>query len=188
MESWTERVTHVDTMVHNEFNLMQLLDLWLSMFNWLETLVVPYRVMENDVEPVVVIMAVLGEEASVQVSSAVQKGSLMDFHKPFGHLNYETILKLAKYPYCDFLLTDKRREFCYTCSQGKQTKNKQQRHDSGQHSPIDRVGGVICSDIKGPMTPKDRLNNRYMINFVDHKSNYCRVFLARTKRRCGKEI
>ena len=151
-------------------------------------LVVPCRVVDNDVEPVGVIMAVLGEEASVQVSSAVQKGSLMDFHKRFGHLNYETILKLAKDPYCAFLLTDKRREFCYTCSQGKQTKNKQQRHDSGQHSPIDRVGGVICSDIKDPMTPKDRLNNRYMINFVDHKSNYCRVFLARTKDAAAKKF
>ncbi|KAE9155207.1 hypothetical protein PF005_g33372 [Phytophthora fragariae] len=36
------------------------------------------------------------------------------------------------------------------------------------------------------MTPKDRLGNRYMINFVDFKSNYCRVFLARTKDAAAK--
>ncbi|CAH0492883.1 unnamed protein product [Peronospora farinosa] len=31
--------------------------------------------------------------------------------------------------------------------------------------------------------PKDRMRNRYLVNFVDHKSNYCRVFLARNKQR-----
>lgn len=31
------------------------------------------------------------------------------------------------------------------------------------------------------MTPKDRLGNRYLINFVDHKSNYRLIFLAKTK-------
>ena len=43
------------------------------------------------------------------------------------------------------------------------------------------IGGVICSDLKGPLTPRDRVGNRYLINFVDHRSNYCRVFLAKTK-------
>lgn len=38
------------------------------------------------------------------------------------------------------------------------------------------------------MTPKDRLNNRYMINFVDHKSNYCRVFVAHTKDAAAKQF
>ncbi|KAE9066566.1 hypothetical protein PF010_g27809 [Phytophthora fragariae] len=38
------------------------------------------------------------------------------------------------------------------------------------------------------MTPKDRLGNRYMINFVDFKSNYCRVFLARTKDAAAKHF
>ena len=31
------------------------------------------------------------------------------------------------------------------------------------------------------MTPRDRLGNCYMVNFIDHRSNYCRVFLAITK-------
>ncbi|POM64599.1 Rve domain containing hypothetical protein [Phytophthora palmivora] len=38
------------------------------------------------------------------------------------------------------------------------------------------------------MTPRYRLNNRYMINFIDHKSNYCRVFLARTKDAAVKQF
>lgn len=31
------------------------------------------------------------------------------------------------------------------------------------------------------MTPAGRLDNRYLVNFVEHKSNYCRVFLAKTE-------
>ena len=34
---------------------------------------------------------------------------------------------------------------------------------------------------KGPMTPRDRLGNRYLMNFIDHRSNYCRIFLAKSK-------
>ena len=50
------------------------------------------------------------------------------------------------------------------------------------------IGSVICSDLKGPMTPQDRLGNRYMVNFIDHKSNYCRVLLARTKDAEAKQF
>lgn len=52
--------------------------------------------------------------------------------------------------------------------------------------PTNRIGSVICSDFKGPMTSRDRLGNRYMINIVDHKMNYCRVFVARTKDAAAK--
>ena len=31
------------------------------------------------------------------------------------------------------------------------------------------------------MTPRDRLGNRYLVNFIDHRSNYCRVFLVKTE-------
>lgn len=41
--------------------------------------------------------------------------------------------------------------------------------DTGLNALIDRVGGVICGDIKGPITATDRLRNRYIINFIDHK-------------------
>ena len=70
---------------------------------------------------------------------------------------------------------------CITCAQSKQTKNKQNQKDSGQNAPIDCIGGVICSYLKGPLTPADRLGNRYLIDFIDYKTNYCRVFLAQTK-------
>uniref|UniRef100_A0AAV1TKU7 CCHC-type domain-containing protein n=1 Tax=Peronospora matthiolae TaxID=2874970 RepID=A0AAV1TKU7_9STRA len=71
---------------------------------------------------------------------------------------------------------------------GKQKRNAQSQQDSGKHSPIYRIGGVICSDQKGPMTPQDRLDNIYLVNFVDHKSSYCRFFLARTKDVAEKQF
>lgn len=109
------------------------------------------------------------------------KGSLVHFHQRMGHLAYDTIVKLAKDPNSGIELTDTLRPTCITCAEGKQAKNKQPDKDSGLNAPTDRIGGVICSDLKGPMTPADRLGNRYMVVFVDHFSNYTRVFLAKDK-------
>ncbi|CAI5709712.1 unnamed protein product [Peronospora destructor] len=36
--------------------------------------------------------------------------------------------------------------------------------------------------------PLDKRGNRYLINFVDHKSNYCCVFLAKTKDQATKQF
>uniref|UniRef100_A0AAV1TRF1 Transposase n=1 Tax=Peronospora matthiolae TaxID=2874970 RepID=A0AAV1TRF1_9STRA len=37
------------------------------------------------------------------------------------------------------------------------------------------------------MTRQDRLQNRYSVNVVDHNSNYCRIFLERTKDAAAKQ-
>ncbi|KAE9208587.1 hypothetical protein PF002_g19359 [Phytophthora fragariae] len=146
-------------------------------------LVVHASVVKIRAAPSQVIMAVLDSEATepAEKSNDVQRGTLEHFHKRLGHLNYDFVEKLARDPSSGIELTDHRRVNCLTCAHGKQARNNRSKKDTGEHSPIDRVGGVICSDLKGPMTPRDRLNNRYMINFVDHYSNYCRVFLTRTK-------
>ena len=49
------------------------------------------------------------------------------------------------------------------------------------NSTVDFIGSVICSDLKGPMTRHDRQGNRYMVNFIYHRTNYGRIFLAKTK-------
>ena len=114
--------------------------------------------------------------------------SLLHFHQRLGHLAYDSIERMAKDPELGIKLTDTKRPTCISCAQGKQTKNSQSRRDTGANSPIDRIGGVICSDLKGPMTPKDRLGNRYLVNFIDHKSNYCRVSLSPTKDKTAKKF
>ena len=52
-----------------------------------------------------------------------------------------------------------------SCLEGKQTRSAHPHQDSGINSPLDRTGGVIFSDVKGSMTPKNRLIKRYMFNF-----------------------
>ncbi|KAG3075450.1 hypothetical protein PC121_g8033 [Phytophthora cactorum] len=122
-------------------------------------------------------MSVLAENEAA-VEQDVQTGPLMHFHRRLGHLNYDTITRMAKKPASGVALTDEVRANCLACAQGKQTKNKQSRKDTSGNSSIDVIGGGICSDLKGPVTPRDRLGNRYMINFVDHRTNYGCVFLA----------
>ena len=38
------------------------------------------------------------------------------------------------------------------------------------------------------MPPQDQLQNHYLVNFVDYKSKYYRIFLARTKNAASKQF
>lgn len=96
--------------------------------------------------------------------------------------------RMAHDPASGIKLTHKIRTVCVACAQGRQTKSVHSKKDSGLNAPVGRVGGVICSDSKGPMTPKDRLGNRSLVNFIDHMSNYCRIFLAKTKDQAAKKF
>ena len=53
-------------------------------------------------------------------------------------------------------------------SQGKQAEQAQSKMDTGMNSFIDVIDGVICSDLRGPMTPRDRLVSWYLVNFINH--------------------
>ena len=136
-----------------------------------------FRASGSPTEAIMVVVHENEDEAHMRL----QHGTLLHFHRRLGHLCYDTIIKMACDPASGIKLTDTKRVKCLACAQGKQTKNMQSRKDCGKNLPIDVIRGVICSDLKGPITPRDRLGNRYMINFVDHRSNYCRVFLAKTK-------
>ncbi|KAE9020828.1 hypothetical protein PR003_g21746 [Phytophthora rubi] len=57
-------------------------------------------------------------------------------------------------------------------------KNRRPKKGTSAHSPNRQGGWGDLFLLKGPMMPKDRLRNRYMINFIDNKSNYGRVFLT----------
>ncbi|OWZ21675.1 Rve-domain-containing hypothetical protein [Phytophthora megakarya] len=105
----------------------------------------------------------------------------MQFHRRLGHLNYDTMAKFAKDPASGIARTDHKRINCLACTQSKQTKNAQSRKDTGANSPINVIRGKICSELKGPVAPRDRLGNHYQVNFIDHQTNYCFIFLAKTK-------
>ncbi|KAG2777369.1 hypothetical protein PC116_g19960 [Phytophthora cactorum] len=122
------------------------------------------------------------------VPSAAVTDTLMGFYARFGHLALDTVERMGKDPASGIEITDRTRRPCLVCAQGKQTRARQQTKDNGAHAPIDKVGEVICSDLKGPMTPMDHLGNRYMVNFIDHKSNCCQVFLAKRKNEAAKML
>jgi hypothetical protein len=82
------------------------------------------------------------------VGEAVHEDTLYNWHMRFGHQSYDAIEALVVKPGSGINLTDKERPNCMTCAEGKQTKNKQSKTDSGENLPIDRIGGVICSDLK----------------------------------------
>ena len=105
----------------------------------------------------------------------------MKFHRRLGHLRLDTNTNMTKDPGSDIRLTDTKRGKCLACAQEKQSKIEQPKKDTGTISPIVVIGGVKCSDLKGPMTPRDRLGNRYLVNSIDHGSNYCRICLAKSK-------
>ncbi|KAE9023308.1 hypothetical protein PR001_g12949 [Phytophthora rubi] len=94
---------------------------------------------------------------------------------------------MADAPGSGVRLTDMSRLGYLTCVQGQQSRVNQSRKDTGKNWPVDKIGGVICSNIKGPMSPRDRNGNRYLINFVDHSSNYVRVFMAKNKIEATKK-
>eukprot|EP00644_Phytophthora_capsici_P019022 jgi/Phyca11/50355/gw1.420.4.1 len=58
-----------------------------------------------------VIMAVLSDEVAApqDMSSSTQKGTLFEFHTRFGHLNYDSVERLARDPSSGIELTDHRR-------------------------------------------------------------------------------
>ena len=95
---------------------------------------------------------------------------------------------MARDPASGIRLTSHRRMACVSCMEGKQTRNTQPQQDSGENAPTDRIGGVICPELKSPMKPQERLKNRYLINFVDHKNSYCKIFLAQMKDAAAKQF
>ncbi|KAE8985246.1 hypothetical protein PR001_g22945 [Phytophthora rubi] len=121
-------------------------------------------------------------------ADAVTECTLLELHNRLGHLAFDTLERMADAPGSGVKLTSRVRLNCLICAQDKQYKVNQSKKDTGQNAPVDKIGGVISSDIKGPMTPRDRHGNRYMINFVDHSSNYVRAFLAKNKVEATKKF
>ncbi|KAE8889749.1 hypothetical protein PF005_g14858 [Phytophthora fragariae] len=50
------------------------------------------------------------------VSSDVQRGTLVEFHQRLGHLNYDAVERIARDPISGIELTDRRRVNCLTCA------------------------------------------------------------------------
>ena len=133
-------------------------------------------------------MATLSQESADNSAKDAQSGSLNHFQHRLRHMEYDTVERMSRDPESRITLTDRARPTCISCAQGKEKKNSQSRKDTGANSPVECIGGVISSDLKVPMTPEDRIGNRYLVSFVDHKSSYFRVLLAPTKDKAAKKF
>ncbi|KAE9028135.1 hypothetical protein PR002_g10490 [Phytophthora rubi] len=121
-----------------------------------------------------------------EVRQNEQRGSLMHFHHMLAHLHYKTIMLMSKDSASSIALTDEMRVDCLANAQGKQTKSTQSRKGTGTNTRIDVIGGVICSDPKGPMTPREMLDNTYMVHFIDHAPTMQGVLGKKEGRRRAK--
>ncbi|OWZ16252.1 LOW QUALITY PROTEIN: hypothetical protein PHMEG_0009977 [Phytophthora megakarya] len=113
------------------------------------------------------------------------KASLHEFHVRFGHLNYADVERMARHPANGIDLTDKMRKNCVNCAEGTNCITKERLSDECTNRCGRRCN---FSDLKGPITPMDRHKNRYMINFIGHKSTFCRIFVARTKAKAADKF
>lgn len=113
------------------------------------------------------LMSVLAQKEE-EVGRNVHRGSLIHFHHRLAHLRYDAILLIANDSASRIALTDEVRANYLAYAQGKQTKNRQSRKGTGTNSPIDVIGGVICSYPKGPMTPRERLGIKCKVNYINH--------------------
>ena len=86
----------------------------------------------------------------------IWSGPWMHFHTRLGHLCFDTIIKMTKDPASSIKRMYTTRMNCLTCDQGKQVKKGQSKNDTGINLPITVIGGVRCSDLNSPMTPRDR--------------------------------
>lgn len=84
-------------------------------------LMVRASVANQDESPSEGIMTVLESEAngSYATPSAVQKATLVEYHKKLGHLNYGAGERLAWVPSSGIIRTDHKRMNCLTCAEGK---------------------------------------------------------------------
>nr|CCA27152.1 AlNc14C466G11808 [Albugo laibachii Nc14] len=114
--------------------------------------------------------------------------TLLELHQRLGHLAYDTIERMADLSVSDIRLTDRARPNYLTCAQDKQSKNNQSKKDTRKNAPIDKLSGVIGRDINGPMNPKDRRGNRYLVNFVDYSTNYVRAFVSKNKTEATENL
>lgn len=104
--------------------------------------------------------------------------SLQDWHECLGHINKKAIMKLVESTQ-DFQVTNADQEIkCAICDAAKMNRKK---FAEVMPERANLAGEVIYSDICGPISPSSIGGSRYIIHFLDEKSGYNFVYLAKKK-------
>ena len=89
---------------------------------------------------------------SLWTNQIKQMSSLVQLHRRFGYLNYDNVNHIAKFLKSGIEVDEHRRPKCITFAESQQTKSNQSQKDTGENSPTKRIGGVVCSNLKGSIT------------------------------------
>ncbi|GMF15837.1 unnamed protein product [Phytophthora fragariaefolia] len=96
-----------------------------------------------------VLISVLAD-SQAEIGPDVQTDTLVLFHHRLRHLNYDTILRMARDPASGISLTDEKRADCLTCVLGKQIKNLQLRKDTEANPPLMSSAALSAPTSRGP--------------------------------------
>ena len=111
---------------------------------------------------------------------AVQKESMERlWHRRFGHLNEQSLQKLAKKELVNRLDYDisSRVGVCEPCIGGKQSKEPFKASTTTTSEPLE----LVSSDLCGKMGVKSVGGAEYFLTFLDHHTHYCWVYPLKRK-------
>jgi hypothetical protein len=117
-------------------------------------------------------------EDQIALFSTTAKRTLAELHESLGHLSKDQILAIAESTN-EFKIADPDAEICcQACDAGKMRRKK---FAKVMPARADLPGESIVSDLCGKISPKTLFAEKYVITFIDEKSGYLEVFLAKKK-------
>ena len=107
------------------------------------------------------------------------KGKEKLWHRRFGHLNKQSLEKLAKKGLIDNFDYNTSNElgFCKACVGGKQCRSSFKASETETKEPLE----LVHSDVCGKMNHKSIGGAEYILTFVDDKTHYSWVYPLKTK-------
>ena len=102
------------------------------------------------------------------------------WHRRYGHLNVQSLRKLARENLVEGFTYDMNKEisFCEPCAAGKHHRSKFPSSDSKR---CQEVLGLIHSDVCGKINTQSLSGAQYFLTFVDDKSRYTWVYVLKRK-------
>lgn len=130
-----------------------------EIFN-MEGKLVATGIIEND------LFKLAQSEAAGKVMLSSACASLETWHKRMGHLNYNSVKKLADGVACGMRISNENHGDCTVCPMGKQTRIPFSKSGSRAEELLE----VIHSDVAGPMEVPSPSGSRYYVSFIDDQS------------------
>ena len=118
-------------------------------------------------------------ESRVTFTRSLESSNLQLWHQRLGHLNTDSIKKLAKIS-VGLHLDDPNKDLgiCETCAIGKITRSS---FPKGKATRASELLGIIHSDVCGPMQTTTFGGAKYFVTFIDDCSRVVTIYLLKQK-------